>query len=130
MCIPIIGYFWSAVAILSAALFLKYVAFMTLFKHDFTIFSTYSETYINGLQKHMLSFFGFHFYWSHSWLSKVIKYAFIEKSKIFCLFKHKNLQDICYSELNWLSIILQYEWNLHLWVEKSPFGSFISCLEH
>ena len=51
----------SAVAILSAALFLIYNAFETLFKHYFTNISTYSETYINVLQKHMLSFFGFHF---------------------------------------------------------------------
>ena len=52
---------WSAVAILSAAFFLIHKAFVTLFKHNFTKFSTYSEAYINGLQKHMLSYFGFHF---------------------------------------------------------------------
>ena len=44
-------------AILSATLFLIHIAFLTLFKHNFTIFSRHSETYINGLQKYMLSFF-------------------------------------------------------------------------
>ena len=95
-------------------LFLIYNAFVTLFKHNFTIFSTYSETYMNDLQRHMHSFFCFHSDMTPQVIIKSSKLCFQEKIKDTLFFKHKNIQYICYSELNWLSIILQFESNLHL----------------
>ena len=38
---------WSAVAILSAEFFQIYNAIVTLYKHNFTNSSTYSETYVH-----------------------------------------------------------------------------------
>ena len=44
-----------------------------------------------------------------------------EKSKIRIFFKHKNVCYNCHYELNELSIILQFELNLYLGIEKSQF---------
>ena len=70
---------WSAFAISSAAFFLIYNAFMTLFKHNFTFFSTYSDTYINGLQKCILSFFKFLFYVKPQLIIQCSKIRFSQK---------------------------------------------------
>ena len=58
--------------------------------------------------------------WSHSWFFSY-KICSFEKLKIQIFFKHKNLCYNCHSELNCLSIILQFELNLHLGIEKVDF---------
>ena len=74
-------------AILSATLFLIHIAFLTLFKHNFTIFSTHSETYINSLQKHMLIFFGKHFEVRPQLIIRSSKICFYTKIKDTLLFQ-------------------------------------------
>ena len=82
---------WSAFAILPAAFIFIYNAFLTLFKHNFTNFSTYLEAYINGLQKYMLIFFGFLFKVMPQLIFQSCKICFSQKITDTIFFKHKNL---------------------------------------
>ena len=106
---------WSALAKLSAALFLIYNAFVTLFKHNFTNFSTHSETYINSLQKHMLIFFGKHF--------EVRPQLMIQSSKI-CF--HEKIKDQLFRALN----ATVHKFAVHpvqQWIFKMLFFAQIIC---
>ena len=91
---------WSAVAILSATFFLRYHSFMTLFKHNITNPSTYSETYFNGLQNDMLAFFRALFKLKPQLIFDNCIIYFFQKSKILIYFKHKDLYYNCLSRLN------------------------------
>ena len=100
----------SAFAILPATFIFIYNAFVTLFKHNFTNFSTYLEAYINGLQIVCLFSLDFFLKWCHSWFSKVVKYAFLKKLQIQYFLNIKIYEAIVI--LNWISFLWSPNLNL------------------
>ena len=102
---------WSAFPSLSAPFFLICNAFVTLVKHNFTNFSMYSDTYINGRQTCILSFFRFLFDVKPQLIIQYCKICFSQKIKDTLFFQTlKSMRQLLF----WIELAI---YNPSIWIE-------------
>ena len=108
---------------------------MTLSKHNFTNFSTYSDTYINGLQKCILSFFRFLFEVKPQLIVQSSKIYFFSKSHRHIVFQTwKSMRQMLFwiklaikNPSIWIEFAFQ-SWKKSIWVIHQLFRTFSQSL--